>query len=162
MRNNLWNTCLCCSHKLSSFVLFLIYLILLQYSWLTMFYSFQVYRKVNQLYIYIHPFFFSPSRLSQNRVAFSVLYSRSLLVTYFIYGVCIFLIYPPPPPPHSLNFPLLDKRLMTAFMHLSDSHVPWRMLLPSELITYSFSFSMFLITYFKILMEFKFASFAQL
>ena len=62
---------------------------LLEYSWFTMLCYFQVYNKVNQLYIYIYPLFldsFPIQFITEYWVEFPVLYSRSLLVIYVIYS----------------------------------------------------------------------------
>ena len=37
-----------------------------------------------------------------------------------------------------ISFQLLDEKVMTAFMRLSDIYFPWSILLPSELIARSF------------------------
>ena len=56
---------------------------ILEYSWFTKLYYFQVYRKVIQLYIYMYIFFFSSFSMwvtTDYWVESSVLYSRSLLI----------------------------------------------------------------------------------
>ena len=61
---------------------------LLEYSCLTMLYSFLLYSKVNQLYIYIYPLFFRFFHLGHHRSLsrFPVLNSRLSLVIYFIHN----------------------------------------------------------------------------
>ena len=81
--------------------------ILLEYSWFTMLCQFQLYSKVNQLYVYIYPLFFRFfSHIGHYRVLSRVpcailLYSRSLLFVCFIYrsvymSIPISQLIPPP------------------------------------------------------------------
>ena len=50
-----------------------------------------MYSKVIQLYIYIYPFFFRFfSHITEYWVEFPGLYSRFLLIIYFMYAVCVF------------------------------------------------------------------------
>jgi len=66
-------------------------IIYLEYSWFTVLCMFQVYSKLIPLYIYIYPFFsdsFPILVITEYWIEFFVLYSRSLLIIYFIYSVC--------------------------------------------------------------------------
>ena len=76
-------------------VIFFIYiLVLFNYSWLTMLCSFQVYSKMILTYIYMYSLLdsFLIWVIIEYWLEFLVLYSRSLLVIYLIYGsVCMFI-----------------------------------------------------------------------
>ena len=61
-----------------------------EYSYYTMFYQFLLYRKVNQLYLYVYPFFLGlPYQLGHYRVLNRqyVLYSIFSLVIYFMHSI---------------------------------------------------------------------------
>ena len=92
--------------KYSACSIFVFFFNLLEYSWLTMLYYFQVYSKVNQLqihintyvniYIYIYNLFFFPHICYYRYwMDFPLLYNRSLLVIYFIYSSLSMLIPSP-------------------------------------------------------------------
>ena len=61
-----------------------------EYISFTMLYYFQVYSNVNQFYIYIYPLFFRSFLIAECWVGFLMLYSRLLLVIYFICS-CIYI-----------------------------------------------------------------------
>ena len=108
-----WHCCICvwCTAKWFSYTYIYIFFfrifsllgylfkILLNYYWFTVLCWFQVYSKVNQLYMYLSNLFFPISVITNYWVDFPVLYSRSLLIIYFIqwcvHAIPILLNLPP-------------------------------------------------------------------
>ena len=90
--------------ELKRFFFFLVFNILLKYSWFTMLCQFLLYSTVIQLYI--HPFFFTFfSIMVYHKTLNIVLYSRTLLFIHFLYNSLHLLIpnsqsFPPPTPSH--------------------------------------------------------------
>ena len=76
--------CLPTGYVYSNFIIYLFFnVILLEYSWFTMLYLFQVYSKMNRLCIYMYSLFFPIWVIRNYWVVFLRLYSRSLLIMYF-------------------------------------------------------------------------------
>ena len=95
-RHKFWGFTFCLPEVQFLLFSFSFFKVLQKYGWFTMFCYFLLYNKVNQLYMYTHPFLFrifSHIGFTEYWVGFPVLHSRSWLASHSIYHSGKFLCF---------------------------------------------------------------------
>ena len=108
------------------FFSFLKKFILLMCIWFTMLYSFLLYSRVIQLYIYTSFPYFSVSLITGYWIYFPVLYSRALLFIYFIYS-SLYLLTPNSYFILPLSFSPLVTLILFFYLFIYFFATPWGM-----------------------------------